>query len=52
MKVLSPQQHYLTVAYSWVVVTISQQHIVQSILQTWVGSLAELDVVWKCSVQV
>lgn len=44
--------YYLTVSHSWVVVAISQQHIVQSFLQTRVGCLVKLDVVWKRSVQV
>lgn len=48
----SRQSYHLAVAHSWVVVARSQQHIVQGFLHTRVGCLAELNVVWKCSVQV
>lgn len=43
---------YLAVAHSWIVSTVGQQHVVQGFLQTGAGGSAEVDVIWKCSVQV
>lgn len=43
---------YLTVAHRRVVVTVGTQDIKERLLQTRAGCLPEIDVVWKCPVEV